>query len=81
MSRHEIPLAGGRELVVGWDPPLETYFAVLRTPEHAHPVLWVGTEPYELDDLAALGRALGRHREHLTPDLELQLYRDRDEGA
>ncbi|HUR85099.1 MAG TPA: hypothetical protein VMY78_07115 [Solirubrobacteraceae bacterium] len=79
MSRHAIALAGGRELVVGWDPPLQTYFGVLRAGPEL--VLCVGVvdlhELYELDDLA---RALGRHAVHLTPELALRLERDREEN-
>ncbi|HUR84198.1 MAG TPA: hypothetical protein VMY78_02535 [Solirubrobacteraceae bacterium] len=82
MSRHAIALTGGRELVVGWDPPLQTFFAIVRAPEQDQPELWVGTdlhELYELDDLArALGRAELAH--HLTPELGLALERDREEN-
>ncbi len=46
MSRHSIRVAAG-ELVVGWDPPLSTYFGQLYDPtvdEDRNPVVWVGLE-------------------------------------
>ncbi|MBA3895827.1 MAG: hypothetical protein H0X36_01530 [Sphingomonadaceae bacterium] len=60
MSRHELrPLtAGGRTTcgVVGWDRPLQTFFAQLFSlneegEDQAH--IWVGTFPRELDSAAA----------------------------
>lgn len=83
MSRHSMPLAGGRTLTVGWDPPLQTYFAVIRTweqEEHDEPLLWIGTDLHELYDLDDLARALGEHASVLTPELALRLERDREEN-
>lgn len=82
MSRHAIALARGQELTVGWDPPLQTFFAVVRTPGRDAPDLWVGTDLHELYDLDDLARALGRARlaHHLTPELGLTLERDREEN-
>ena len=60
MSRHELhPLPGAVVVtrgVVGWDRPLQTFFAQLfsineQDEEEAH--LWVGTFPRELDTAAA----------------------------
>lgn len=79
MSRHEIALAGGRTLTVGWDPPLQTYFGQVHGPD-AEPELWVGTELHELYELDDLARAVAPHASHLTPELAVRLYRDRDEN-
>lgn len=56
MSRHSIP---GRnpdhDVVVGWDPPLQTYFAIILDPtldedDDAYTVLWVGADRFgEID--------------------------------
>jgi hypothetical protein len=82
VSRHEIPVAGGRTLTVGWDPPLQTFFAQLRAPVREEPVLWVGVDLHELYDLDDLARALGRAQlaRYLTPELGLRLERDREEN-
>lgn len=85
MSRHAMPLAGGRTLTVGWDPPLQTFFAVVRANDQDaldEPQLWIGTDLHELYDLDDLARALGRAQlaQHLTPELALRLERDREEN-
>jgi hypothetical protein len=85
VSRHEIPVAGGRTLTVGWDPPLQTFFAQLRDPTSTagdRPVLWVGTDLHELYDLDDLARVLGHAdlARYLTPELGLRLERDREEN-
>jgi len=60
MSRHELdPLNPAHEEVVGWDPPLRTYFAqVLDTAgdeeSGACEVLWIGTGFREVADPAAV---------------------------
>lgn len=54
MSRHDlIPFDPDHEVVVGWDPPLRTYFAqVLDTAADEESddfeVLWIGTGPHEV---------------------------------
>lgn len=55
MSRHELPAADGFEVVVGWDPPLGTFFAQVwdrRVDEDdpAAEVLWIGCTPGEIRD-------------------------------
>ena len=83
MSRHAVDLPGGRTLVLGWDPPLQTFFGVLRASdqdEDDEPLLWVGTDLHELYDLDDLARALGPLADALTSHLALQLHRDRDEN-
>jgi len=48
MSRHEF-VTDKHRIVVGWDPPLQTYFAqVWRKRSGLHPVLWVGAGPPSL---------------------------------
>lgn len=82
MSRHQIALPRGRVLTVGWDPPLQTFFAVVRAAGIVAPELWVGADLHELYDLDDLARALGRAElaHHLTPELGLRLERDREEN-
>ena len=60
MSRHTIRHAH-LEMVVGWDAPLQTFFAQVRDttqPEDEAMVLWVGTAPHEIATVAALQWAL-----------------------
>jgi hypothetical protein len=82
VSRHEISLAGGRTLTVGWDPPLQTFFAQLHDASITEPLLWVGVDLHELYDLDDLARVLGRAdlARYLTPELGLRLERDREEN-
>lgn len=80
MSRHVVG-DGELEVVFGWDPPLQTFFAQLRPPgtEIADEV--IGGDLRELYDLEDLVRALPwRARRLLTPQLERALALDRDEG-
>ncbi len=63
MSRyHIIPRQPGLTCVVGWDPPLGTFFAQVRTHPGAgippREVLWVGTDIAELGTLEALMQTL-----------------------
>lgn len=63
MSRHIIPNAPGspavRETVVGWDPPLSTFFAMAFDGDEE--VFWVGADPGEIPTVHLLDKALGRH--------------------
>lgn len=54
MSRHELT-APGIEAIVGWDPPLNTFFAQVwdTTREEDDPsaeLLWIGCSPAEIRD-------------------------------
>lgn len=72
MSRHEIPARDQTlSVVVGWDNPLQTYFAQVARPEQADDededdpmLLWVGTEPREVITVEDLAR-------HLAPFADL----------
>lgn len=84
MSRHEIP-ARDRSLsvVVGWDNPLQTFFAQVTRPERAdddgdddHMLLWVGTEPREVITVEDLARHLAPFAD-LPPEATEQLGADR----
>lgn len=84
MSRHEIP-AHDRSLsvVVGWDNPLQTFFAQVARPEQAddddeddHMLLWVGTEPREVITVDDLARHLAPFAD-LATEIAEQLRADR----
>ncbi len=80
MSRHVIG-DSDVELVVGWDPPLETFFVQIREPGSDIPYQMMGGDPRQLYDLEDLVTALPwKYRRLLTPGLEVELERDRDEG-
>lgn len=54
MSRHTIT-EGSVEAVIGWDPPLQTYFAQVwdRSRDEDDPaaeLLWIGCTPAEMTD-------------------------------
>lgn len=53
MSRHELSAHDGYSVVVGWDPPLCTFFAQVwdqHKPEDDDEVLWIGFTPGEIRD-------------------------------
>ena len=72
MSRHEVPARDQTlSVVVGWDNPLQTFFAQVARPERADDgdeddpmLLWVGTEPREVTTVEDLAH-------HLAPFADL----------
>lgn len=62
MSRHElVPRPSSRpiEVSIGWDPPLSTYFAIVRFSDDGDDgcdpiLLWAGTAFCEIDDPEAV---------------------------
>lgn len=50
MSQCHLEPDGGDYMVIGWDPPLHTFFCVVEledVAEEQNPVLWLGTSPNE----------------------------------
>ena len=75
MSRHDLePRPDAADVVraaVGWDRPLQTFFAQVfwRTedePEEGEPLIWVGTEPGEMLDPEAAIAVVAPHA--VVPD-------------
>ena len=63
MSRHDVsPRVPDLAVVVGWDGPLQTYFAQVHRQipgtKHSKIVLWIGTRPQEIADAAQLAAPL-----------------------
>jgi hypothetical protein len=63
MSRYAVPTRNEQYgVVVGWDPPLDTFFGQVFDHTHGHehdaPVFWTGTRRGEVSTVAALGDAL-----------------------
>jgi hypothetical protein len=91
MSRYQYT-AGRHTVVVGWDNPLETYFAQVwrGKPESAenlhpqcseigpHPWLWLGTQRGHVPTLEALADNLRPYGE-IPPDIAASLRRDHEE--
>lgn len=84
ISRHEIPARDPTLcVVVGWDNPLQTFFAQVARPERDDeededdPVLlWVGTQPREVITVEDLARHLAPFAE-LTTEIAEQLRAER----
>lgn len=84
MSRHEIPARDrGLFVVVGWDNPLQSYFAQVARPEGPDNdedddpmLLWVGTEPREVVTVEDLARHLAPFAD-LSDETAAQLRADR----
>ena len=82
MSRHNLdPLNPTHEVVVGWDRPLDTFFAQMidttaDDESDAREVLWIGTDLCEAPDPAAVLAAVAPFA-FVPPDLLDQLARDR----
>src|SRR5262245_44566308 len=87
MSRYRIAEAPN-EVVVGWDPPLQTYFLEVfkaalggEEEEEDEILLWPGTRPGEIPTVAAIEDVLAAHAEltsgaALTPELCRKLEED-----
>ncbi len=62
MSRHIVENDGRREVAVGWDPPLGTFYAQIFTQPgklYEECVWWIGYQPHEVKTVETLVDALG----------------------
>ena len=80
MSRYEVPTRDEQyEVVVGWDPPLDTFFAQVFDHTHGHeddgPVFEIGQRRGEVPTIERLGEALA-HYAILPVALQEQLGAD-----
>ena len=82
MSRHEIPARDpSLSVVVGWDNPLQTFFAqvarlAVADDDDDDMLLWVGAEPREVITVEELARHLAPFAD-LAPEIAEQLRADR----
>jgi hypothetical protein len=87
MSRHSVRSdLPGFKLVIGWDPPLHTFFVQVidldkekRNPDNKL-VKWLGCNYYELPDLDSLAGAMKPFAD-LTPLLRDKLRSDRNDNV
>lgn len=80
MSRHDIPTVEGVTVVVGWDPPLQTFFGQVYHPEDdedAGPRLWVGVMD-RLSTVEDLLDELGEWASAVSGAMRLQLVEDKE---
>ncbi|GGN39789.1 hypothetical protein FHR83_006641 [Actinoplanes campanulatus] len=78
MTRHELTSDGGFEVVVGWDRPLNTFFAQVfdvHKPEDDAEVLWIGVSLREIHDPQQVIDAV-RPYAQIPADLEFRLYQE-----
>lgn len=85
MSQHPLPpLQPGLVITVGWDNPMQTFFAqVLRETDDddADPtVLWCGSTTHEINDPEGMRKSLAPYAV-LTDDMIGQLHADRTRHA
>jgi len=52
MSRHELGLSRGRRIVIGWDPPLQTFFLQVHNARGVQ--VWLGCMFGEISTVAEL---------------------------
>jgi len=80
MSRYVIEDTEQREVVVGWDPPLGTFFAQIfaaQLPEDEEELIWaIGDGRHEVPALQDLEEALDEQGIKLTEDERAQLLAD-----
>lgn len=82
MSRYEIPARDpGLSAAVGWDNPLQSYFAQVsrqeeRDDEEDNMLLWVGAAPREVVTVEDLARHLAPFAD-LAPEMAERLRADR----
>lgn len=84
MSRHTIPgINPDHDVVVGWDPPLQTYFAIVIDPtkdeeDEAYNPLWLGADRYEeIDRVYDLVEKVKPYA-NVPPEVRRQLVIDRN---
>jgi hypothetical protein len=82
MSRHWFTVEPHLKVIVGWDPPLQTFFGQVhdlqpQDPDD-NPVLWVGAGPPQLISVAELEEAL---KDYCTISPELRATLEADEAA
>lgn len=59
MSRYEIsPIQPGFKVVIGWDNPMQTFFAIVHKCGQKTPLLWAGQTPSECLNLHQLAEAV-----------------------
>jgi hypothetical protein len=88
MSRYRLSVEP-LEIVVGWDPPLQTFFLQILDPakdEEEEIIHWVGKRHGELPTVADLDRALGDHAAltsgvALSPELRRLLDEEKTDSA
>lgn len=61
MSRHEIALPRGRRAVIGWDPPLQTFF--LQVHSRRGVAVWLGCAIREITTVDRLFEVAAPHIE------------------
>ena len=88
MSRYFITVTGeGRtdpEAIIGYDPPLQTYFLQAFPHEETDPALWIGTRPHEVDTIDDLHSAALAERYDFVPlpsEIAAKLIADRAAAA
>jgi hypothetical protein len=86
VSRYDLPAAAaGLEVVVGWDPPLRTFFAQawdrrLDEDDPAAELLWIGCSFGEIGDVEKVREAVAPWAQ--VPDAVIRsLYADAHGGA
>ena len=86
MSRYEIPSIAERwEVIVGWDPPLNTFFAQVYDrsieDEDTQLIVWEGLDPrHPIHDIERVRRIVYPYtpQPHIPYDVEVMLTRDYD---
>ena len=86
MSRHEVKSFNTEQftVIVGWDNPLQTYFAQvwdsrLQDEDDKGGVFWVGTHPGSVRSVSDLAQVISGYAA-LPEDTKAQLERDRSES-
>lgn len=81
MSRYAIREGADLEVVVGWDPPLQTFFVQVYIPEGRPSgddqiLVWEGTEPEAITDVEQVRELVGEHAE-VSDQVLMRLENDR----
>lgn len=83
MSRHLLPspdgVVPGAKVVVGWDPPLATYFLQIWPPDQPEAAsVWLGLTHGRFNDLDDFLEVLAEYGVSVHEDLMVELFLDRD---
>ena len=75
------PRNPNHEILVGWDPPLNTYFVhVIDTTKEEddkkRDILWIGTSPGEIHDVVKIANAVRPYTKRIPFKTMDKIYRD-----
>ena len=85
MSRHLVPALPGLEIVVGWDPPMQSFYAQVwdrrvDPDDPAAELAWVGCSPREIQEPERVVEIVGHWASRIPDGMVPALAEDKKEN-